>query len=214
GTTHQATGLSPNTTYTFNVRAKDAAGNVSSTSNTVNVTTLVSTVNYCTSKGNNTNDEWIQRVQLGSINTVSGNNGGYANYTNLSTTLVKGTSNTITITPAWSGSVYSEAYRVWIDYNQDGVFSDSGEQVLNTNRTKASPTSGSCSDPGSAITGATSTRVSMTYNASRTACVPFSYGDVEDYTVIISASGSKDVSITLETTTELMVYPNPVKGPQ
>ncbi len=214
GTTHQATGLSPNTTYTFNVRAKDAAGNVSSTSNTVNVTTLVRTVNYCTSKGNNTNDEWIQRVQLGSINNVSGNNGGYANYTNLSTTLVKGTSNTITITPAWSGSVYSEAYRVWIDYNQDGDFSDSGEQVFNRNRTTASPISGSFTVPASALNGATRMRVSMKYNASPTACETFSYGEVEDYTVIISASGSKDGSITLENTTELMVYPNPVKGSQ
>src|SRR5690606_28586383 len=112
------------------------------------------------------------------------------------------------------GSVYSEAYRVWIDYNQDGDFSDSGEQVFNRNRTTASPISGSFTVPASALNGATRMRVSMKYNASPTACETFSYGEVEDYTVIISASGSKDGSITLENTTELMVYPNPVKGSQ
>ena len=214
GTTHQATGLSPNTAYTFSVRAKDAAGNVSSTSNTVNVTTLVNTVNYCASQGNNTNDEWIQRVQLGSINNNSGNNGGYADFTSLSTTLVKGTSNTITITPAWSGTVYREAYRVWIDYNQDGDFNDSGEQVLNRTRTTATPISGSFTVPTSAVNGATRMRVSMKYNASPTACEAFAYGEVEDYTVIISASGSKDETITIVNTTEFTVYPNPVRGSQ
>jgi chitodextrinase len=214
GTTYQATGLSPNTAYTFTVRAKDAAGNVSSTSNTVNVTTLVSTVNYCASQGNSTNDEWIQRVQLGSINNNSGNNGGYADFTSFSTTLVKGTSNTVTITPAWSGTAYREAYRVWIDYNQDGDFNDSGEQVYNRTRTNASVVSGSFTVPTSAVNGATRMRVSMKYNASPTSCETFAYGEVEDYTVIISSSGAKDETIRIVDSAELSVYPNPVKGSQ
>lgn len=41
GTTYQATGLSSNTSYAFYVIARDAAGNSSSASNTVNVTTDV-----------------------------------------------------------------------------------------------------------------------------------------------------------------------------
>ncbi len=39
-TTYQATGLSPNTAYTFRVKAKDAAGNQSGFSNTTSATTL------------------------------------------------------------------------------------------------------------------------------------------------------------------------------
>jgi|GEM_PF-1807669 len=38
-TTYTATGLTPSTAYSFTVKAKDAAGNVSAASNTVNVTT-------------------------------------------------------------------------------------------------------------------------------------------------------------------------------
>ncbi|MGH8775185.1 MAG: glycosyl hydrolase family 18 protein [Jiangellaceae bacterium] len=40
GTTHTVGGLTPNTTYTFRVRARDAAGNLSGLSNTVSETTL------------------------------------------------------------------------------------------------------------------------------------------------------------------------------
>jgi fibronectin type 3 domain-containing protein len=39
GTSYAATGLSPSTTYTFQVKARDAAGNLSAASNTVTVTT-------------------------------------------------------------------------------------------------------------------------------------------------------------------------------
>ncbi|MCK7589584.1 GEVED domain-containing protein [Subsaxibacter sp. CAU 1640] len=214
GTTYQVTGLSPNTAYSFRVRAKDAAGNISGYSNTVNVTTLSNSVTYCTSQGNNTNDEYIDRVQLGSINNLSGNNGGYGNFTNLSTTLIKGTSNSITITPRWTGTVYNEAYRVWIDYNQDGDFNDSGEQVYNRTRTTATPISGSFTVPTSALNGATRMRVSMKYNASPTSCETFTYGEVEDYTVVISSSAREEVEGVILASTEFSVYPNPVKGSQ
>lgn len=211
-TTYVATGLTASTAYTFNVRAKDAAGNISANSNTVSVTTLANTVTYCTSKGNSTADEYINRVQLGTINNLSGNNGGYANFTNLSTNLVRGTSNTITITPAWTGTVYNEAYRVWIDWNRDGDFADSGEQVFNRNRTTATPISGSFTVPASALLGQTRMRVSMKYNASPTSCETFSYGEVEDYTVNIVSSG-RDGEMEIESVskTSLTLYPNPVK---
>src|SRR5690606_3656370 len=81
GTSANITGMTPATAYSFKVRAHDAAGNNSGFSNTVNITTLSSTVTYCISKGNSTADEFIDRVQLGAINKLSGANGGYADYT-------------------------------------------------------------------------------------------------------------------------------------
>jgi len=214
GTAASVTGLTASTSYTFSVKAKDAAGNISPASNTVNVTTLASTITYCNSQGNSTVDEWIQRVQLGSINNNSGNNGGYANYTNLSTTLVKGTSNTISITPAWSGTKYREAYRVWIDYNQDGDFNDSGEQVYSRSRTNATSVSGSFTVPAAALNGATRMRVSMKYNANPTSCEAFAYGEVEDYTVVISATAGQNYNTTSIEQGDFAfeIYPNPVKG--
>jgi chitodextrinase len=209
-TTFAVTGLTASTAYTFNVSAKDAAGNVSLNSNTVSVTTLaVSTVTYCASRGNNTADEFINRVQLGAINNLSGNNGGYGNFTSLSTNLVRGRSNSITITPTWTGTVFREAYRVWIDYNKDGDFLDAGEQVVNVTRTTATPIARSFTVPTTALLGATRMRVSMKYNASPTSCEIFTDGEVEDYTVNITSVARE---IESSETLSISVYPNPVNG--
>jgi chitodextrinase len=211
-TTFSVTGLTASTTYSFNVRAKDAAGNVSVNSNTVSVTTLANTVTYCASRGNSTASEFINRVQIGTINNLSGNNSGYGNFTNLSTTLVRGTSNSITITPAWNGTRRREAYRVWIDWNRDGDFLDSGEQVVNVSRTNSTPIARSFTVPNTALLGQTRMRVSMKYNASPTSCETFSFGEVEDYTVNIVSSGREgEVTIEPIASSNIKLYPNPVK---
>ena len=206
-TSHTITGLTASTTYTVAVKAKDAAGN-ESTASSISVTTLSDNIVYCDSKGNSTSDEWIQRVQLGSIDNNSGANGGYADFTAQSTSLSNGSSYTITITPAWSGTKYREAYRVWIDYNQDGDFTDSGEQVYSRSRTTSSPISGSFTVPAGALTGSTRMRVSMKYNDYPTSCETFTYGEVEDYTVVIGGSAR---SIVAAEGSVLRLYPNPAE---
>ena len=53
-------------------------------------------------------------------------------------------------------------------------------------------------------------RVSMKYNASPTSCEAFSYGEVEDYTVNITATAR--IEETSAVRLSFNVYPNPVKG--
>ena len=219
------TGASPSTTYELQVRA-NCSGASSPYSASVFVTTSAPPVlNYCTSKGNSVADEWIQRVRVGSIDNNSGSNGGYGNFTNLSTTLTKGTSYTITINPAWSGRTYSEAYNVWIDYNQDGDFNDAGEEVYSRARTTSTEVSGSFSIPSSAANGTTRMRVSMKYNANSTSCETFSYGEVEDYTIVINAANQANLHpvannpayVTYDDAVEspdfaFVAYPNPASS--
>ncbi len=209
-TTYAVTGLTASTTYTFNVTAKDAAGNVSANSNTVSVTTLTNTLTYCASQGNNTADERIGKVVFGSINNTSTGTAGYENFTALSTNATRSSSYTITITPTWTGSSYNEGYAVFIDYNQDGDFSDSGETVFTRSKTRTTPVSGSFTIPSTAALGATRMRVSMKYNAIPTACETFTYGQVEDYTVNINSTARIDETSTPRISFNL--YPNPVKG--
>ncbi|MCF6366535.1 MAG: GEVED domain-containing protein [Bacteroidales bacterium] len=195
---YTVSGLSPSTSYSFYIKAYDAAGNISAASNTVNPTTTAGAT-YCASKGNSVADEWIQKVVCGSINNNSGANGGYADFTSMSTNINIGVSQSITITPGWAGTVYSEGYSVWIDYNQDGDFADAGEQVFSLAATKNTPVSGSFTVPSGTITGNTRMRVSMKYNAIPTACEAFSYGEVEDYTVNIISSGADTQAPTAPT---------------
>lgn len=208
------TGLAASTTYSFSVKARDAAGNVSPASNVVDVTTLPNTITYCTSKGSSTAYEWIQKVQLGTLSNTSGNNGGYGNFTSLTVNLVRGTSTTMIITPGWTGTKYREAYRVWIDYNQDGDFLDTGEQVISVNKTTATSITKSFTIPTTALTGPTRMRVAMKYNASPTSCEIFARGEVEDYTVNITLSANQgyDTGIIDSEASFLKIYPNPVSG--
>jgi hypothetical protein len=97
-TSRSLTGLAANTTYEFQVRT-NCSGTLSAFSGSATFTTQAAAVTYCASKGNSVADEWIQRVQLGTINNNSGANAGYGNFTSLSTSLAAGSSNTITITP-------------------------------------------------------------------------------------------------------------------
>ncbi|MBE9575979.1 reprolysin-like metallopeptidase [Flavobacterium proteolyticum] len=209
GNTYTATGLTASTAYSFTVRAKDAAGNISASSNTVNVTTLANTtVTYCASQGNSTADERIGRVQFGTINNASTGTAGYENFTAISTNAVRGTAYTITITPSWTSTVYSEGYAVFIDYNNDGDFVDAGETVFTKAASTTTPATGSFTIPATTTVGAKRMRVSMKYNGIPTSCEAFSYGQVEDYTINVTST-AKEVNTTPLT---FSLYPNPVKG--
>ncbi|MEP0515452.1 GEVED domain-containing protein, partial [Dokdonia sp.] len=172
---------------------------------------------YCASNGNNTNDEYISRVQIGSIDNATGASaGGYGDFTNLSTNLSN--SNTITITPTWTGTIYNEAYSVWVDWNRDGDFGDAGEQVLSQAPTQATPITGTFGIPSGASVGPTRMRVSLKYNAAQTPCESFQYGEVEDYIVNIGATTTNtsfsDTNATNNTAPvasfDFSISPNPV----
>jgi len=154
----------------------------------------------CASNGNNTNDEYIGRVQLNTINNISGvgtTSTGYSNFTGISTDLTQSSNYTITVTPTWTGTIYNEGFAVWIDYNQNNDFTDPGELVFSNAPSTNSTVSGNFTIPVTALTGNTRMRVSMKYDDIPTSCEVFSYGEVEDYIVnIISVSPYNEISVT------------------
>jgi len=217
-TSAQITGLVANTSYTFSVKAKDAAGNVSGASNTVNVTTSSpSNVTYCDSQGNNSSYEWIDLVRLNNLDNATGNNGGYADFTSMSANVPYG-SNTVNISAGFASSSYTEYWKIWIDYNQNGTF-ESSEAVVSGSSSSAGTLNASFSVPSSATAGPTRMRVSMKYNSAQGACESFSYGEVEDYTVNIgqtayTVGGNADGENlgTDEAAFGINVYPNPASS--
>ncbi|NER19025.1 fibronectin type III domain-containing protein [Spongiivirga citrea] len=185
GSSTNLTGLTQLTDYEVQVQSKCDDGATSGYSASTAFSTPELILNYCASQGNRVNDEYIGRVQLGSIDNASGGGSGYEDFTAISTDLTKGDSYTISVTPTWTGTVYREGYGVWIDFNKNGTF-DSAEQVFSQAATNASPVSGSFTVPAGAADGAVRMRVSMKYNGTPTACETFTYGQVEDYTVVLS----------------------------
>lgn len=169
---------------------------------------------YCASKGSNASYEWIDMVNLGSINNSTGNDGGYKDYTNLSTDVNPGSQYTINYSCGFSSSSYTEYWHVWIDYNRDGDFEDANEEVA----TKVSSSSGTLSStftiPTDASIGNTRMRVTMKYNGTATPCESsFSYGEVEDYNINITnnkvAMIETEISEETESLQVLNIYPNP-----
>ncbi len=175
------TGLSPLTTYVASVTAQDAAGNVSGSA-TVTFTTIEGEIIYCDSASSNVNDEYISTVQLNSIFNTSDAQ-FYSDFTSISTDLNEGSSYTISVTPTWTGTIYSEGYAVWIDYNNNGSFDDSGELVWSKAPSRDVTNSGTFAIPTGTSKTSVRMRVSMKYNSIPTSCENFTWGEVEDYTV-------------------------------
>jgi len=177
GTTFAVTNLALGSQeYKFYVKAKDAAGNPSESS------TAVST--FCSLKGARTDLEWIDRVELNTLNNLSGSGSGYSNYTHQSTVLIKGKDYTLRVTPKWRSRVYEEGYVAWIDYNRNGSFEDK-EKVWEQSKTNKASVTGTIKVPAEALEGVARMRVAMSDEGIPGKCGNFRYGEVEDYTVVI-----------------------------
>ena len=207
-------GLTSNTTYYARAYATNAAGTAYGAQ--VSFKTLQGSVSYCASKGNNATYEWIDLVQFAGINRTSGNDGGYKDMTSLTANVALNGTYPIVFSAGFKSSSYSEYWAVWIDYNQNGVFEDS-EKVATGNSSASTNLTANITIPATANLGTTRMRVSMKYNGVQTACETFNYGEVEDYSVNISAQSSNNMvtvtdatPLTNEPRQEFTVYPNPV----
>jgi len=146
---------------------------------------------YCTASGGG--DEYIYKVQVADINKVSATytSGGYADYTATDSTEMEiGTSYDLDIISAVGGSVPNgyegDQCGVWLDWNQDGDFSDPNELVYAEEGDGNGTYSSTITPPEGAIPGTTRMRVRLTYTGALGPCGVTEYGEVEDYTIIVT----------------------------
>ncbi|WP_426431790.1 reprolysin-like metallopeptidase [Winogradskyella sp. HB-48] len=147
---------------------------------------------YCNSNGNSTADEYISNVTLNGVSNSSGagsTSTGYSDFTGISIDLDIENTYALSITPLWTGTIYNEGYAVWIDFNQNGDFNDTGELVFSQAPSQDNPVLGNITIPTDALFGPTRMRVSMKYDGIPTSCESFDFGEVEDYTVNIGFDG-------------------------
>ena len=174
-------------TYTITLTVTDNDGASSSVTTTATIGGIVEPT-YCTATGGGTY-EWIAGVEIGGINNNS-TQGNYVDYSNLTANLTLAANN-ITLTPGFTSGSYTEHWAVWIDYNNDGDFLDSGEQVVTGLSGKAAVTA-SITPPASAAGMTTRMRVAMKYNQAVTAaCTNIASGEIEDYSVTIAGASNQ-----------------------
>jgi PKD repeat protein len=167
-------------TYTVSLTATNSAGSDAETK-TSYITVQENVIDYCASASTNIAYEWVSGVHVADLNNSSGA-AYYSNFTSLTAHLTAGASASVSLTPGFASSSYTEYWRIWVDYNVDGDFADSGEQVFSGSG--SSVVSGSFTVP-SGLSCVTRMRVSMSYSTYAPYCGTFTYGEVEDYTVDI-----------------------------
>ncbi|MFT5337335.1 MAG: hypothetical protein ACI9YL_001337 [Luteibaculaceae bacterium] len=194
GTSTSLSGLMDNTTYEAKVKSI-CSNSQSDYSAVITFTTPESQtpIVYCNSQGNSTADEWIASVAVGSLTNNSGNNSGYAYFTGGANQFEAGSAYNLTLTPGFSSggffgsNSYPEYWRIWIDLNHDGDFTDAGELVFDAGGTSETTVTGSMTIPAGSASVETRMRIAMKYNGAPTSCEAFGYGEVEDYNVIIGS---------------------------
>ena len=143
---------------------------------------------YCSASGGC--DEYISQVVVGDINNSSGCD-GYADYTTISTDMTIGTGYAITVTNGntWTG----DECDVYVDWNQDEDFADTGEYFLLANGPDVFD--GTITPPEGALTGETRMRIRIRYYGTQDPCGDFTYGEVEDYAVNVQTDGPEWVTL-------------------
>jgi hypothetical protein len=211
-TSRSLTGLLSGTTYVYQIQAVCSGGN-SVVSSQSTFTTLTGTTSYCASKGTSQADEWIDLVSLGGLSRTSGANGGYIYYTTTSASVTAGSSYTMNYSAGFSSTAFAEYWRVYIDWNQNGSFTDAGEQMVSVSSSSSGTLSSTIAVPATAKNGTTRMRVSMKYGAYGTSCETFSYGEVEDYNVVVTGGVNRqmqeEITEKASPLSDLEIHPNP-----
>lgn len=211
--TYTMTNLDEGTAYNVQV-ASVCSGTTGTYTAVTNFTTLM--LQYCTLTSTNSSDEYISNVTITAEGAAGVNSSsGASTYTNYSSDparlvrLAKGTNNnTISVTKAWSGTTYNEAVTVWIDFDRSGTFDDD-EFVMSTSGDKTTPVTDTFSVPADAYSGdkPVGMRVALKFSTPQmTPCGSYTYGEVEDYAVMISSTLGVNDNVKASA---VQVYPNP-----
>jgi hypothetical protein len=174
----------------------------------------------------------FENVSIGTLNNTTGHD-GYTDYTASVATvnMTKGSSYTPSFILYYEvlGSGFTEMMnlRIWIDYNADGDFEDSGEEVLSQTTPQILTPSGTSFTgnafiiPAGATLGATRMRVfsDMLVSDGHDTPIPCGYltssntlgqhGETEDYNVTITSASS---IISQNADNNLNIYPNPINN--
>ena len=142
-----------------------------------------SNADYCAARGLSPWWQWISRVQFADLDHTSFKD-MYGNFVDRFASVEKGGVYEISLTPDFAWQTAQMYWKVWIDWNGDGDFTDTGETAAEGNTTGAFNTD--VAVPFNAPSGVTRMRVGMQDSPFSAACGDLNNGEYEDYSVRIT----------------------------
>ncbi|MFH1121319.1 MAG: choice-of-anchor J domain-containing protein [Bacteroidota bacterium] len=177
-TTHNVTGLVANTNYSFYVRSDCGSGSLSTWAGP-----SVFYTGYCIPAPTSVDGSGIINVVFSTVSNSTGPEAGnYGNYSAQIGDVQQGVNIPVAITYA-TGYTYDT--KIWIDWNDDLDFIDSGEEVYTGTSLATNPTTLNASFivPLTATLGNHRMRIGGVDVGPPTPCYTGTYGSYEDYTV-------------------------------
>ncbi len=173
----------------YRMLAVCATGNDSATSTPIRVAMNPITDCYCLPPSTNCSlNDNITNVTISNLNNTStcGGTTGYTNYSSsvAAVNLSQSARYPMSVSVGTGGT---EFVGVWIDYNQNGVF-DTNE-FTNLGSGTGNAVIGNIAIPATSLLGVTKMRVRVRFATALTgadACLGYTYGETEDYKVVIS----------------------------
>ncbi len=178
-TNRSVTGLSANTNYYYRIRSSNGCNSP--------YTSGIAKTGYCTANNSTNTSYYISGITTSGASTNFTNSptgftsGGYADYTS-SFTVSQYAGLGFNITATHPSSTYG--YSVWVDWNNDLDFDDTGENIINTGYLSSPASIGTITIPNGTPAGNYRMRIRNAYLSNPApSCGDFQYGETEDYTL-------------------------------
>jgi bacillolysin len=134
-------------------------------------------------------------------------------------TLLAGSTVQVRFKPGFVGTPKNEHWRLWVDWNRDGDFTDANELCFTVNSSNADTLTQNITVPVPVSFGYTRMRLSMKRDVPTDICEVYSLGEVEDYAPLLTNtpfSPGNNTNRSAENETgeilakqEMSLYPNP-----
>ncbi len=168
------------------------AGGGTATSNTVSVGINAPATCFCvpTTTGAATYSvtNFTTTGGVANINNTSSGTSGYQNFFALVAAVSAYPGNAVSYSMTVAGNdTYGRA--IWIDFNENGLFTDAGEQVASSTAYAASPLTGSFTVPAGTTAGTKRMRILTSFIPANPSdpCTLSNFGEFEDYAFVVLA---------------------------